>query len=61
MIIWLCENACIYALGVQRVKYEVHVQYTVHAVNLFFICSCDCNNPFSNTCSFVAHAIAVKQ
>ena len=22
MIIWLCENACIYALGVQRVKTE---------------------------------------
>ena len=30
MIIWLCENACIYALGIQRVKYfcrHVHTPY----------------------------------
>ena len=27
MILWLCENACIYALGVQRVKWEKDLQY----------------------------------
>ena len=39
MIIWLCENACIYALGVQRVKkpsvtnHHIAQCYPNHSVN----------------------------